>query len=321
MGSLVQSEVMREKRAESLVRNPRAVASTGEAGSDEKKFEGRKKHPGACRISVDRITPDANQPRTEFDPEALERLAASLKARGQLQPIRVRWAAESAAYVIVVGERRWRAAMEAGMETLDCIVIEGDLSPEDLLEDQLVENAIREDLKPIEQARSYRLLMEARGLTHRDLAERLNVAHTTVTRALGLLELPESVQAQVDSDAISATTAYAIATGLDDPEAQREVAERVISEKLSRAETVEVVRQKAKAGGGKSKAASSKKSRGPGKGKVELPTERTLKTAVGIKVVASARKGFDVATWIQALEDAVRQAREKLDPGDDQAAA
>ena len=133
----------------------------------------------------------------------------------------------------------------AGLDALDCIVVEEDMTPDDLLEDQLVENAIREDLKPVEQARSYRALMEARGLTHRDLAERLNIAHTTVTRALGLLDLPEVVQAQIDAEVIKPTTAYAIATGLDDPAAQIEVAARVVAEGLSRDETAEVVRQKA----------------------------------------------------------------------------
>ena len=145
--------------------------------------------------------PGPDQPRTEFDPEALERLAASLKARGQLQPIRVRWDDQADRYVVVVGERRWRAAALAGLESIACVVASGDATPEDLLEDQLVENALREDLRPIEQARAYRTLLAARGLTHRQLAERLQIGHASIARALALLDLPEPIQAEVEAGA------------------------------------------------------------------------------------------------------------------------
>lgn len=102
----------------------------GEAGrftvnrsSVERQAEGRKRLDAACVIRVDRIVPDPGQPRSEFDAEALERLAASLRERGQLQPIRVRWDEPADRYVIVVGERRYRAAKLAGLETLACVVV------------------------------------------------------------------------------------------------------------------------------------------------------------------------------------------------------
>jgi ParB family chromosome partitioning protein len=310
MGAMSHAEAMREKRAESLGRNPRAFEAVGLPGADEKKFEGRRKHPGAYRIALDRIHPDQNQPRTEFDEAALERLAASLKARGQLQPIRVRWDEGRGSYVIVVGERRWRAATMAGLDALDCIVVDGEATPDDLLEDQLVENALREDLKPVEQARSYRALMDARGYTHRDLAERLNVAHTTVTRALGLLDLPEIVQARVDADEIKPSTAYAIASGIDDPDAQIEVADRVASEGLSRGEANEVIRQlaerKTRAGGPKAKGRGAKP---------KLVKSRVFKTESGIKITAERAKGIDPASLVGALQEALDKAKAEMGQG------
>ena len=96
--------------------------------------------------------PDPGQPRTEFDPEAIDRLAASLKVRGQLQPCRVRWVEEEGRYMIVVGERRWSAARRAGLASIACVVVQDGASREDILEDQIVENALRDDLKPVEMA-------------------------------------------------------------------------------------------------------------------------------------------------------------------------
>ena len=141
-------------------------------------------------IRLDRIVTDPNQPRTEFDPESLARLATSLRERGQLQPIRVRWDDTASCYVVVVGERRLRAAQLAGLESLACVVVAGEPTAEDLLEDQLVENCLREDLKPIEQAKAYKSLMASRGLSTRQLAERLQIGAASVAKALALLDTP-----------------------------------------------------------------------------------------------------------------------------------
>ena len=311
------AEAMRVKRAESLGRRPGQGGATA-PGSEERKFEGRRKHADACKIALDRIVRDAIQPRTEFDPEALERLASSLQARGQLQPCRVRWSAEIDHYILIVGERRWRAAMMAGLETLDCVVVDGAVSAEDLLEDQLVENALREDLKPVEQARSYRALMSARGYTHRELAQRLDVAHTSVTRALGLLDLPASVQDRVDDELISPSTAYIIATKLDDPAEQEEMANRVVADRLSRVETteaVEVVRAKTSARQAKARGSSKPKA------KPKAVTSRVFKTATGIRITAEHRKGFDPAGLAAALEEALAKVRAEMEPAEGQAAA
>src|SRR6185312_3212783 len=102
------------------------------------------------------------QPRKDFEPQALADLAASLKDRGQLQPIRVRWDEGSGRWLIVAGERRWRAAQMAGMTAMLCVEAKGAQTPDDILEDQLVENCLRADLAPLEQARAFKALVDRR---------------------------------------------------------------------------------------------------------------------------------------------------------------
>ena len=101
----------------------RCIAAAAPAGPD--RLQGVARSKNAAEIPVDRIGPDPDQPREEFDAEALGRLAESLKTRGQLQPIRVRWDEEQGAYVIVCGERRWRAAELAGLPTMSCVIVDG----------------------------------------------------------------------------------------------------------------------------------------------------------------------------------------------------
>ena len=144
------------------------------------RWQGVSKNKNAVEVPVDKIGPDPDQPREEFDPEALDRLAASLKARGQLQPIRVRWDEGKEVYVIICGERRWRAAMKAGMATMSAVVVEGEILPAELLAMQLVENCLREDLKPVEQAKAFRTLMDRNGWSTRQLAAELAVAQTNI---------------------------------------------------------------------------------------------------------------------------------------------
>jgi ParB family transcriptional regulator, chromosome partitioning protein len=217
----------------SLARRPQAGPI--QADGTSRQFEGRTKLNGACLIETDRIAPDPNQPRTDFDPEALDRLAASLKTRGQLQPIRVRWDEGEAVYRVVVGERRWRAARLAGINTVACLVVSGEPSPNELLIDQLMENVLREDLKPVEQARAYKTLMEQGGLTQIQLAETLQVAQSTIARALALLNLPASIQEQVDTGELASNLAYEI-TKVGDPEEQTELARKAAEGRIKRDE-------------------------------------------------------------------------------------
>ena len=170
--------------------------------------------------------PDPNQPRKEFEPESLRQLADSLAERGQLQPIRVRWDAAMERWVIIAGERRWRAAAQAGLPTITAVEATKPLTADEILEEQLVENCVREDLKPIEQARAYKALIDSRGISQRQLAEKLRIAQATVAKTLALLTLPEEIRTSVDASEIGPTEAYQLSR-IDDPEQQAAMAREV----------------------------------------------------------------------------------------------
>jgi ParB family chromosome partitioning protein len=258
-------------------------AAPAPATAAARAFDGRTQLREACKIRLDRIIADPNQPRKEFDESALAELAESLKARGQLQPIRVRWDEVAEVYVVVVGERRLRAAQQAGLDSVICVVAPGNATPEEVLEDQLVENALRQDLKPVEEARAYRQLLDRLGISQRQLAERLHVSPQKVTRALALLELPADVQESVEQGAIAPQTAYEISR-IEDSAEQQELIEKARRGELKR----EAVRERA--------TKAPRKTRAEG-ARVEFKTSR------GIVVVSGSD---DV---IAALEEALAQAR------------
>jgi ParB family chromosome partitioning protein len=149
------------------------------------------------RIPVSAIEGDPNQPRRTFDEQKLDELAESLKRHGQLQPIRVVRAAVAGRYVVVAGERRLRASQRAGLPTIDAIVLVERASDGEIREQQLVENVIRDDLTPLEMAEAYRSLLNNWGCSQAELARRLSVNPSTVSRALALLELPAESQEQI----------------------------------------------------------------------------------------------------------------------------
>ena len=231
------------KRSASLGARPAAYPP----GMDPSQAVGRPAHLEGVRsdrssawIAVDRIERDPDQPREEFDEEALGRLAESFKAHGQLQPIRVRWDAGRGVYVVLAGERRWRAARMAGLAELQCVIHDGALAADERLALQLVENALRDDLRPVEQARAYKRLMEVKGWTMTELAAELRVHQTSVSRALALLDLPCTVQEQVEQGALAPSAAAEIAK-LPGPEQQQAVAEEAVASGLKRAEVAAVV--------------------------------------------------------------------------------
>jgi ParB family chromosome partitioning protein len=260
-----------------------------------------------AQIQLDRIAADPDQPREDFDAESMNRLAESMKARGQLQPIRVRWDEGRGVYVIVCGERRWRAAGLAGLPSVACVIVDGPLSASDLLAIQLVENALREDLKPIEQAKAYRLLMERNGWSTRQVARELSVAQPQVVRTLALLSLPEAVKAQVEQGALAPATAYEIGK-LGDADAAAALAEQVVAEKLTRQEAVAAVRQR-KSGRGAAEGVAA--------GRSGL---KEFRVSAGVVVTVKYRKG-DKLSVVQALRLALKQAQEaEKSHGQDQAA-
>ena len=271
------------------------------------KYLGAARVKDALNIEVDRISPDPDQPRKEFDPDALRDLAESLRARGQLQPIRVRWDEAMGRWVVIAGERRYRAAMIAGLATLLCVEARGPMTAEEILEDQLVENCLREDLRPIEQARAFKTLLDGRGLSYRQLADRLNISHQAIVRALALLDLPGDVQSRVESGELAPSVAYEVAR-LGDPEAQRAVADRVSAEGLTREDVAGEVRRAIRG--------PATKGRG---GKSRRLTSRVFRSPAA-RVTVELRKGEGVAAILAALESAAAEARAQLS-GDDQVAA
>jgi len=308
--STSNAEALRDKRAESLARRP-TLAVAGEAGAQERKYEGRRKHAAAAVIAIDRIIPDADQPRQEFPAEEHGQLVASMKSVGQITPIQVRWSEGAGHYVVIAGERRWRAAREAGLEHLNCVVVDGELTPDKLVEVQLMENACRADLKPVEQGRAYRKLMEARGLTQRDLADMLRISHASIAQTVALLDLAPAIQESVDAGEIGATAAYEIAK-VADPDAQARLADDVKAGRLKRDELRERVasgRPKAAAKGG-----GAGKGRGP-----KLPTARTVRLDSGHKVTVEHRKGVDPTGLAGALRAALAKVEAEI--AGDQAAA
>lgn len=298
-------EQMRSQVADSM--QDRAGVGVGPSASGaagrpalERQGEGRRRLDAACTIRLDRIAPDPDQPRKDFEEESINRLAESLKTRGQLQPIRVRWDGAADRYIVVVGERRYRAALRAGMEAIACLVVPGQPSAEDLLEDQLVENALREDLKPIEQARAYEALLMARGLSQRQLAERLQIGHASIARALALLDLPVTIQESVDQGKIAPNTAYELSK-IDDARVQANLAREAAEGRLRRDEV-------------KTRAPIPGKGRGPArsKSKARRITSRVVRT-VSARVTIELKKGEGLQAILAAAEDAVRLLRDEID--------
>jgi ParB family chromosome partitioning protein len=237
------------------------------------------------------IVPDPSQPRREFDQDAIDRLAGSIKAKGILQPLRVRWDAALGKHIILVGERRYRAAVAAGLAAVPCIFIEDELSAAEILEEQLVENLLREDLNPIEEAHSFKRYMDLLGCPAKDLAHLLKISPSKITRAISLLKLPDAVQEQLAEGTISPVTGYEISKAKDQS-AQEEVAKRVVEKGLTADEAANAVRQR------RGKAAGKKRG-----------IEETFRLAKGLKVVVSATRNLTRDDVIGALEEALGQAR------------
>lgn len=161
-------------------------------------------------LTVDSIMADPSQPRQHFDEEELQRLANSLKEKGQMHPIHVRWVEEHQKWIIISGERRFRASKLAGIETVQCKFVEGTQSDAEILEQQLIENLMREDLTPLEEAKGFDQLRKLTGWTNKQVAESLRVPESKLTRRLALLKLPLAIQQEVEAGRLAARAAYEI---------------------------------------------------------------------------------------------------------------
>ncbi len=193
---------------------------------------------GFTTIPLDRISPNPLQPRTHFDEETLESLAASIREVGVLQPVIVR-ASDGDDYVLIAGERRWRSARLAGLDEVPAIVRD----PADVgtLAEALIENLQREDLGPLEEASAFQQLLDDFGLTHEDVGRRVGKSRAAVSNALRLLALPAPIQGMLDRGELSAGHARAL-LGLDDEAYARHLADRVVGEGWSVRQVEDAVR-------------------------------------------------------------------------------
>jgi ParB family chromosome partitioning protein len=190
---------------------------------------------------IDAIAPNPYQPREVFDDEALNELSASIREKGVLQPLVVRRVADGR-YQLIAGERRFRAAQRAGLNTVPILVRDADDG--EALELALIENLQRENLNPIEEARAYERLANEFHLGQEEIARRVGKSRSAITNALRLLGLPAEVLAQLESGALSAAHARTL-LALDSAGTQREVADNVITRRLSVRDTEQLVRERA----------------------------------------------------------------------------
>jgi ParB family chromosome partitioning protein len=261
-------------------------------------------------IPVNAIRPNRHQPRTSFDEDTLRALTASIREVGILQPILVRETGNDT-YELIAGERRWRAAKRAGLQTIPSIVRNvGELTS---VEHALVENIHRQDLNPMEEAGAYQQLIEDFGLTHEQLSTRLGKSRVSITNTLRLFQLPPAVQKLVAEGQLSAGHARAL-LGTPDRAFQESLARRAVNEQLSVRAVEEAVRDRNELGGSAATmVARAPRLRPPGVLELEDLLSNHLDTRVRVDLGAHrGRVVIDFAT----LEDLERIYRVMTGPAD-----
>ena len=194
----------------------------------EKKKASSEKTGGETLVNITKVEPNREQPRKNFDEDALEELADSIKQFGLLQPILVQ--DRKTYYEIIAGERRWRAAKKAGLKEVPVII--KNLTEQEIVEIALIENIQREDLNPIEEAQAYKRLLTEFNLKQDEVAERVAKSRTAVTNSMRLLKLCDDVQQMIIDGMISTGHARALIS-IEDSEQQYQIAQQIFDEKLS----------------------------------------------------------------------------------------
>ena len=184
---------------------------------------------GSLSLPISQVEPGLKQPRKRFDDASLSDLADSIRLHGIIQPLTVR-RLSSGYYQIIAGERRWRAAKQAGLTEVPAVIIEAD--DRKVMELGLIENLQREDLNPIEEANGYRTLMEEYGLTQEEVAQQVGKSRSAVANALRLLNLPDAIHLLLEEGALSAGHARAI-LAVPGGDLQKKLAQKVVAEGLS----------------------------------------------------------------------------------------
>lgn len=189
---------------------------------------------------IDQIRPNPFQPRSAMDRQKLDELAESIKVHGIMQPLIVTRSADTDGYILIAGERRWRAARMAGLSTLPAVVKEA--APQAMLELAIVENVVRADLSPLEEAMAYRQLVDDFGLSQSDVAARVGRSRVSVTNTLRLLNAPDQVRDALSSNQITEGHARAL-LGLGNSPDQLAVLDLVLSRALNVRQTEALVRR------------------------------------------------------------------------------
>jgi len=202
------------------------------------KSQGEKREHEIKDIDIEKIKPNPFQPRDRFTEEALEELAGSIRQKGVLQPITVR-EVQYDKFQLVTGERRWRAAKKADLQTIPAII--RDFKDEEMMEVALIENLQREDLNPIEEAYAYQKMIEDFDLTQKEVAERVSKSRSAIGNTLRLLNLPPSVQEIVSRETISMGHARALLPL--DSKKQIDLAQKIVEEDLSVRKTEDIVKR------------------------------------------------------------------------------
>lgn len=225
------------KGLDSLIPDNKSMKSVTSEKTVESKEDASAKS-GVQVMKINEVEPNRDQPRKNFDEDALLELSDSIKQFGVLQPLLVRKRKDY--YEIIAGERRWRAAKLAGVKEVP--VIEKEYTDQEILEIGLIENIQRENLNPIEEAIAYKRLLEEFNLKQDEVAERVSKSRTAVTNSMRLLKLSDKVQQMIIDDMISTGHARAL-LAIDDPELQYTLANKIFDEKLSVRETEKLVKE------------------------------------------------------------------------------
>ena len=202
-----------------------------------------------CEVSIEKIQPNPNQPRRDFDDDSLQELANSIRQIGIIQPITLRDMGDGT-YTIIAGERRWRASQRAGLIHIPAYIRTVD--DENMMEMALVENIQRQDLSALEIALAYQHLMEQYGLTQEQLSDKVGKNRATVANYLRLLKLPAPIQMALKNTVIDMGHARAL-LALNDPKAQLEVFDEFKKDKISVRKIEEMVKELSQGGSVKSK--------------------------------------------------------------------
>jgi ParB family chromosome partitioning protein len=258
-----------------------------------------------AELPIKQITPNQWQPRQVFEEEALAELVHSIREIGLLQPIVVRKTGDEA-YELIMGERRWRASQEAGLDRIPAIIRQTE--DDDMLRDALLENLHRSQLNPLEEAAAYRQLLDDFGCTHDELAGRIGRSRPQISNTLRLLKLSPAVQRRVAAGVLSAGHARSL-LAVEDPEVQDRLAQRVVAEGISVRALEEIVAVGDHGGRGAQRTQRAKP-HAPGLNEISDRLSDRFETRVKVELgKAKGRISVEFAT----LED-LRRITEIMDP-------